>query len=88
MKILLTTLSLIFLAGSAYAVETVKEKEAAKAHDVKREEIKSAHRAEEQECEKTDKICLAKKAKNRTKEATIYTQDKVREGVNKVDNKQ
>ena len=67
MKILLTALSLIFLASSAYAVETMKEKEAAKAHNVKRETMKEAHRAEEQACERTDQVCLAKKAKNRTR---------------------
>lgn len=86
MKILLTTLSLIIFAAAAHSAETVGEKIEAKTNDVERSIKSTAHRADEEMCEKTDKNCFAKKANNRTKEAKDYAKDKTAEVVNVMDN--
>jgi len=86
MKKLIMILSLISFAGTAYSAETVREKAEAKTNDVKREVKKTVDRAEEVICEQADKSCLAKKVKNRAKEAGQYSKDKVKQGANVIDN--
>ncbi len=86
MKKLLTILSLILFANSAYSAETIGEKTNASVNDAKREVKKTAHRGEEKMCEKTDKNCFAKKASHRTSEAADYAKDKAKERTNMIDN--
>ena len=86
MKILMTVLSLILFTNTAFAAETVVEKVSAETNDAKRAVKKKVHKIEEKICDKTDKECLAKKVKNRTKEAKDYAKDKASEAVNVMDN--
>lgn len=86
MKKLLTILSLILFANSAFSAETIGEKTDATVNDAKRSVKKTAHRGTEKICEKTDKNCFAKKASNRTSEAADYAKDKAKEGANVIDN--
>ena len=86
MKKLILVLSLFLFTNSAYAAETVGEKVDAKVSDVKREAKQKVNSAEEKICDKTDKNCLNKKAKNRASEAKDYVKDKTKEGANVIDN--
>lgn len=86
MKILIIALSLISFAGSAFAAETIGEKASAKTNNVKRKMKHKVNSVEEGICDKTDKSCLAEKAKNRTNETKDYATDKVKEGKNVIDN--
>ena len=87
MKILITILSLTYLINSAFAAETLEEKASAKASDVKREAKSQIHRAEEVICEKTDKVCMDKKAKNRAEEIKDYSKYKAKEIKNTIKDK-
>ena len=73
------------LSTSLMAEETTSEAVKEKAHDVKRDLKKKAHRIEEAACAEGDAKCLAKKAKNRGSEAKEYMQDKATEMKDKVD---
>lgn len=87
MKKLIIALSLLMFAGSTYAAETIGEKTDATVNEAKRAVKSTSNRVGEKVCDKkTGKNCVAKKIKNKAKEAKDYTKDKAKEGTNIIDN--
>lgn len=86
MKKLVMILSLLAFTNSAFAAETIGEKAKATVNDVKRDVKQKVHKAGEKRCKQDDESCVAKKSRNKAKEAGDYTKDKIDEGINVIDN--